>query len=271
VNRTVTYVSCLNAATVIPQTSWTPGVLHTVTVSASVQSASGTPITPFQFTFTPSAGDTVRPTFDAAQVAPGTITTTSIDLTWTAATDDQPGVLTYAVYMSDDGCFDFSAAPQTVTIGSLIPNTLYSFVVRARDAAGNDDGNATTRTARTLVSFLNTLYNPIVNVICIVCHTPGGLGQHMVLSGGKDVALAAWVNVVPGDGAGTISQCDVPPAGVMFRVEPLNSADSLVWRKLTFTGLPEICGDRMPRGGPYLNDAQIQAFKDWIDQGALDN
>lgn len=31
------------------------------------------------------------------------------------------------------------------------------------------------------------------------------------------------------------------------------------------------CGERMPEGGPYLSDEQIQLIRDWIDEGAQDN
>jgi hypothetical protein len=30
-------------------------------------------------------------------------------------------------------------------------------------------------------------------------------------------------------------------------------------------------GDRMPQGGPYLKDAEIQIIVNWIKEGALDN
>jgi hypothetical protein len=30
-------------------------------------------------------------------------------------------------------------------------------------------------------------------------------------------------------------------------------------------------GERMPFGGPYLSDADIQIIRDWINQGAKDN
>ena len=48
-------------------------------------------------------------------------------------------------------------------------------------------------------------------------------------------------------------------------VTPLDPANSYLYRKITGSG---ITGDRMPQGGPYLNDAQIKLIRDWIRRGA---
>lgn len=282
----VTYVACLNAARVIPNTNWTPGALHTVTLTSSVQSLSGTPLTATSFTFTPTLIEANRPAFTGLDAIPdGSIGTTTVTLSWSAADDGMgtpAGSLLYDVYVSTDGCFDFAEGPLTpgpsagatsFAVPGLQSNTLYSFIVRARDGAGNDDGNATVRTAKTKVRFGNDIWTPVINTICIECHILNGEGGHMILSGNSNTAWNAWVNVVPGDGPmGTISECDVPPSGVQFRVEPFDSANSLVYRKISLpTGHMDLCGARMPRNRPELNFAQIQTFKDWIDQGAPNN
>jgi len=49
------------------------------------------------------------------------------------------------------------------------------------------------------------------------------------------------------------------------RVTPSDPANSYLYRKITGAG---ITGDRMPQGGPYLNDAQIKLIRDWIRRGA---
>lgn len=49
------------------------------------------------------------------------------------------------------------------------------------------------------------------------------------------------------------------------RVTPNNPDDSYVYRKVTGRN---IIGDRMPQGGPFLTDAQIQLIRDWIRRGA---
>ena len=51
----------------------------------------------------------------------------------------------------------------------------------------------------------------------------------------------------------------------LSRVTPLDPANSYLYRKITGAG---ITGDRMPQGGPYLNDAQTKLVRDWIRRGA---
>lgn len=51
----------------------------------------------------------------------------------------------------------------------------------------------------------------------------------------------------------------------LMRVLPGDPANSYLYRKITGAG---ITGDRMPAGGPFLNDAQIKLVRDWIRRGA---
>ena len=51
----------------------------------------------------------------------------------------------------------------------------------------------------------------------------------------------------------------------LLRVAPGDPANSYLYRKIVGAG---ITGDRMPQGGPYLNDAQIKLIRDWIRRGA---
>ena len=53
-------------------------------------------------------------------------------------------------------------------------------------------------------------------------------------------------------------------------VKPGNHASSVLWQIIQpGTGQPG--GNRMPLGGPYLSDAQINTIANWIDQGAKNN
>ena len=51
-------------------------------------------------------------------------------------------------------------------------------------------------------------------------------------------------------------------------VSPYNGEGSVIIRKLRGTAG---FGDRMPQGGPYLSDANIEILARWIKQGARDN
>lgn len=79
------------------------------------------------------AADTTAPTAPSSLTSSGT-TTTSTNLSWTAATDNV-GVTGYDVYR--DGSMIASVATTSYTATGLTPSTTYSFTVRAKDAAGN--------------------------------------------------------------------------------------------------------------------------------------
>jgi hypothetical protein len=104
------------------------------------------------------AADTMPPTFAGVTGAmPGGAG--AVTLTWSAGMDDQtaPGALVYFVYVKNQlSTFDFSTpvlvtdpGATTVTVPYLYdPSLVYTFNVRARDAAGNFDMNMATATSR---------------------------------------------------------------------------------------------------------------------------
>jgi hypothetical protein len=106
----------------------------------------------------PPTGDTVPPTFGGLKSAfactpgaqyPGE--TTPFNLTWDAAADNETPAsqIVYDIYMSTtSGTEDFSKPTWTTGPGAtrfrtpgLPSHGTFYFVVRARDAAGNEDGN----------------------------------------------------------------------------------------------------------------------------------
>ncbi|MEC4686472.1 MAG: fibronectin type III domain-containing protein [Nitrospirota bacterium] len=104
--------------------------------------------------------DAIPPTFGGADTA-AVVSSTEIDLTWTAATDDvtlQSNIV-YLVYMSTTPggenflvppSFTTAAGATAYTVTGLNPSTTYYFVVRARDEAGNVDTNTVEVSATTL-------------------------------------------------------------------------------------------------------------------------
>ncbi|WP_296385797.1 endonuclease [Winogradskyella sp.] len=64
-------------------------------------------------------------------------TDNSIDLTWTASTDNI-GVASYDIYV--DGDNDFSTSNTSFTVTGLTADTGYCFTIKAKDAAGNESG-----------------------------------------------------------------------------------------------------------------------------------
>lgn len=95
----------------------------------------------------------------------------------------------------------------------------------------------------------NEIFTPTCGAIG--CHDTLGHQQNLVLTAGK-----AYAN--------TVGQAADEMPGLL-RVAPNDPANSYLYRKITGAG---ITGDRMPQGGPYLNDAQMKLVRDWIRRGA---
>jgi len=79
------------------------------------------------------SADTQAPTVPT-NLAVSNETSTTIDLNWTASTDDT-AVTGYDVYV--DGAYNSSSSTNSITVTGLTPSTTYSFTVLAKDAANN--------------------------------------------------------------------------------------------------------------------------------------
>jgi hypothetical protein len=100
------------------------------------------------------------------------------------------------------------------------------------------------------ISAAQVVYNddiqPIFNARCIACH-----------GGTSGVTLSSYTDVMTS-------------VGVQYSrtiVEPGEPDQSPIVNKI---GLNPTHGDRMPQGGPYLSDAQINLIRQWIAEGALE-
>ncbi len=74
-------------------------------------------------------------------LAANTITETSVGLTWNASTDNV-GVTEYEIYK--DGSLLISIASTSYSVTGLTASTAYTFIVVAKDAAGNTSANSNT-------------------------------------------------------------------------------------------------------------------------------
>lgn len=95
----------------------------------------------------------------------------------------------------------------------------------------------------------NEIFTPTCGALG--CHDPLGRQQGLILTAGR--AYADIVNVPSTEIAS------------LKLVTPGDPNNSYLFRKITGAG---ITGDRMPQGGPFLNDAQIKLVNDWIRRGA---
>lgn len=95
----------------------------------------------------------------------------------------------------------------------------------------------------------NEVFSP--TCAALGCHDPLGRQENLILTTGR-----AYTNIVG------VASNQMPS---LMRVNPSDASSSYLYRKITGNG---ITGDRMPQGGPYLNDAQIKLVRDWIRRGA---
>ncbi|NOY40033.1 MAG: fibronectin type III domain-containing protein, partial [Nitrospirae bacterium] len=109
-----------------------------------------------------SMADQTPPAFGGVETAT-VVSSTEIDLTWTAATDDvtTSANIVYLIYISTTpGGQDFLVPPNytstpgatSYTVTGLASSTTYYFVVRAKDEAGNVETNTVEFSATTLDS-----------------------------------------------------------------------------------------------------------------------
>ena len=103
------------------------------------------------FTITTGSIETVAPTVPTNLAASGT-TTTSTNLTWTAATDNV-AVAGYDVYQN--GTLKTTVSSTTLAVTGLTAATANNFYVKAKDAAGNVSNPSNTLTVTTLAVALD--------------------------------------------------------------------------------------------------------------------
>lgn len=89
--------------------------------------------------------------------------------------------------------------------------------------------------------------------ICTECHSGGAAPEGLVLEEGQSYSRLVNVPSVQDN--------------TLDRVEPGQPDNSYLVRKIEGTGL----NDRMPQGRPPLTNEQIQAIRQWITDGAVDD
>jgi mono/diheme cytochrome c family protein len=100
---------------------------------------------------------------------------------------------------------------------------------------------------------LAELQQNIFGAICTNCHTGANAPRGLRLDS-EDNSYAFLVNQAADE---------IPD---LMRVNPGNPDQSYIIKKLE--GTSDIVGGRMPLGGPYLSEAQINQVRSWISNGA---
>ncbi|MFD7524393.1 MULTISPECIES: lytic polysaccharide monooxygenase [Paenibacillus] len=129
------------SATSYNVTGLTPNTAYTFTVKAIDAAGNTSPASnPVTFTTGSAPVDNQAPTAPAGLTA-GTATSSSVALSWNAATDNV-GVTGYRIYKGTTLAGTVSGSTLTYTVSGLTPSTAYTFTVRAIDAAGNESANS---------------------------------------------------------------------------------------------------------------------------------
>ena len=131
------------SATITGLTPTTAYDFHIIAKDASGNSSAASAIA--KGTTTTPVPDTQAPTAATNLAVTGT-TSSSVSLSWTAATDNT-AVTAYEIYL--DSVLKTTVAGTTVTLFGLTPTTTYSFYVVAKDAAGNISPTSNTVNATT--------------------------------------------------------------------------------------------------------------------------
>jgi uncharacterized protein (TIGR03118 family) len=204
--------------------------------------------------------DIVAPTATITSPAANATVTGTVAVTATAS--DDVGVTEVKFFAGTTAIGTSATAPYSVNWNTTtVANGSVTLTAQAQDAAGNVGTSAgvkvTVSNAAPAQVTLTQLQTSIFTPICSVCHTGAGssLPGSMNLTAGH--AFASLVGVA------SVEQPSV------LRVKPGDPANSYIIRKLE--GAAGITGQRMPLGGPYLDQATIDQVQAWISAGAQNN
>lgn len=193
--------------------------------------------------------------------APEADSTVSGMVTVAASADSDQDIVEVRFYANDELIGTADASPFTIEWDTTgISDGDVSLTAQAEDALGNvglspalnvtvDNGTGG-GSAMTLAEIQADVFTPI----CALCHTGGG--SELPFSMDLTTEQASFDSLV-----------SVPSEQVteLLRVNPGNPDDSYLIHKLEGT---QAVGDRMPQGGPFLDNATIQRIRGWIEDGA---
>ncbi|BDW93803.1 hypothetical protein MACH07_26350 [Flagellimonas marinaquae] len=124
-----------NVTGLLPNTSYDFSVIAS-DIAGNTSSAGNT-----ETVVTPNEADVEAPS-TVSDLASSNITTTSVDLNWTASTDNI-GVTNYEVYQNGISIAN-TGTTTNFNVTGLTPSTMYNFMVTAADGAGNISGPGNT-------------------------------------------------------------------------------------------------------------------------------
>jgi len=196
--------------------------------------------------------DTTPPAVSITAPTAGDVSGT---VTVTAAATDNVGISQVQFFVGATSIGTATTAPYQVQWNtSTSPNGIVQLTAVAKDGAGNQTTSAAVAMNVILVPTLAELQSTIFSPRCSGCHTGGGgsLPTSMNLSS-TAATFASLVNV---------TSVEEP---TQKRVLPNTPNNSYIITKLSGT---QTVGQRMPLGGPFLSQAEIDSVRAWIQAGA---
>lgn len=154
-------------------------------------------------------------------------------------------VMAFAISLASTACL---SNPQA-TPSSQTPAVVATPSPEPSEDAPPSLGGAPIDPTATFTRVQNEVFTPTCS--SIGCHDSLGQQSGLVLARGSGYA-------------NTVGKASVETPTLKL-IQPNDPTNSYLYRKITGAG---ITGNRMPQGGPYLSDTQLQLVRDWIRRGA---
>jgi hypothetical protein len=221
--------------------------------------------------------DTTPPVF-AGIASITNVTAASVDANWLPATDVETPIV-YLVYAATvPGGEDYAGQPllttvpgaTSATVTGLASSSTFYFVVRAKDAAGNVDGNTVELSASTGVSFATDV-QAVFSQHCAVpmCHVANGTPIGPILIPGTAYSKIVQVSSM---------ECPQPPATLTAAcsqpydlIAPGSPENSYLYLKISSATPPRGTMMPPPTTGDSLSTAEMATIMSWIQSGAPNN
>ncbi|MFH1631642.1 MAG: fibronectin type III domain-containing protein [bacterium] len=209
--------------------------------------------------------DSIPPTIPSGLIA-GSIGTDSVDLSWTASTDNESSV-TYKVFQ--DGLHAYTTTDTSITITGLSDNTTYQFSVSAFDESGNeslrsDPLSVTTEvivppdtTPPTTPSNLqaSNIESSSLNLTWDASSDASGVSHYIVYLNGIPTAQATFQSYTI---TGLIPETEYT---IRIRAVDNNGNESALSDPLVISTLPSLSSDTSPPTTPMILNASASSFE----------
>jgi hypothetical protein len=249
-NDTQTSSTAIRVSSASPLPGSTVATLPTSITVAFDREVNATTVDTTTFRLERSGGDGVFGNGNDVAITPASVSVPAanthsavMSLTGVASAND-----TYRITLSGSG-----AAKILDLSGSALDGEYAGTLPSGNGTAGGDF--VATFTVGTVQATLQSIQDNVFTPICSTCHT--GVGTSLPGSMNLSNVTASRASLV------SVASVEKP---AVQRVAPSNSAGSYIVQKVQ--GDPGIAGNRMPLGGPYLDQTTIDVIRQWIDAGA---